>query len=1064
MSHEYSENILVQESSINLLREELGWETYHAHNNEILGKDGTLGRESYEDVILPKFFRESMKRLNPWMSENHIIDALRQLKNHLTSASAIQTNEEKYKLIVDGFDVTLTEKNSSGQLKKRTAKFIDFKNPLNNHFLAVSELKIHNRGYHRRADIIGFVNGLPLIFIELKAHNVDVKNAYTDNYKDYQDAIPQLFYYNAFSILSNGAEAKVGTLNSKYAFFHEWKRLKEEETGSVALETALRGLCKKENFIDIFENFILFDHTENKIAKILARNHQYLGVNEAVKSYENRKLSDGKLGVFWHTQGSGKSYSMVFFAKKIRRKFEGSPTFVVITDRDVLDKQICNTFINCNILTGKPSQFTAVDGVDLVERLKSNQSFIFTLIQKFNTKKIEPITPEHDIILMSDEAHRSQYGSLADNMMRMLPTASRIGFTGTPILSFDNITERTFGTYVSIYDFKRAVEDGATVPLYYENRGEKLKNIENPELNDKIIEAIDEYEDEDGIGLDDDQKAKIEKEFKHAEHIMTAEPRLKVIAQDFVNHYTDIWTTGKAMFVCLNKVTCVRMCKMVKGYWQEKIAELEETIKSATQQEAAELERKLVWMKETEMRVVISQEQNEIATFKTWELENEMAEHRNQMEKRELDKEFKDADNPFRIVFVCAMWLTGFDVPSLSCLYLDKPLKAHTLMQAIARANRINEGKSNGLIIDYVGIVQYLKKALADYTNKKGKGEVPTEDKSELIAQLIKAVDAAENILLASGFKLSSIINNKDFKKLGLLDIAKDALLGNDESKKKFCSLVYTASSLKKYCNKGDLNEDLLMRYNAEEAVYRKLLARRAHISIEDLKYEINQILTEYISVNEARENDSGKKIDISSIDFSTLSQKIKHKKTMMREIEEIMKNKIEFLIEANPERTDFYNAYEAIIKAYNENNDFANLEKEWQELMELATKLTEEEKRYIREGFANEAELAVYDILMKGKKITAKNLPIVKDVAKKLLQDIKSKIAELNCWRDKEETRADINLSIRDILWVNLPVDDYNDEDVATCNLGVYKYFYEHNDYIFMPPPTPASTNSAYA
>ena len=400
-------------------------------------------------------------------------------------------NEEKYFLIRDGIPVTVKKPN--GQTKTKKAIVIDFKNPDSNYFLAIKELKIHGDLYRRRTDIVGFINGIPLLFVELKKNTVDVQNAYEDNYTDYLDTIPHLFYYNAFLMLSNGTEAKVGTLGSKFEFFQEWKRLAEEDQGSVALETMLRGICKKENFLDLFENFILFDHSDGHTAKILARNHQYLGVNEAMKAYSARKLNDGKLGVFWHTQGSGKSYSMVFFAKKVRRKMEGTPTFVILTDRDELNTQISDTFENCGLLGKdiKASQFIATSGDDLLKKLQGNPSFIFTLIQKFNKPNEKPIYPDHDIIIMSDEAHRSQYGIFADNMMKLLPTAARIGFTGTPLLSSDNITARTFGGYVSVYDFKRAVEDGATVPLYYENRGEKIVDLHNPEITNQILDAIE---------------------------------------------------------------------------------------------------------------------------------------------------------------------------------------------------------------------------------------------------------------------------------------------------------------------------------------------------------------------------------------------------------------------------------------------------------------------------------------------------------------------------------------------------------------------------------------------
>ena len=563
--------------------------------------------------------------------------------------------------------------------------------------------------------------------MELKRNDVDVENAYIENYTDYLDTIPFLFHYNAFLMLSNGMEAKVGTLGSKYEFFHEWKRLSEADEGNVALETMLRGICRKENFLDLYENFILYDHSDGRTVKILARNHQYLGVNEAVKAYAERQLREGKLGVFWHTQGSGKSYSMLFLSQKIRRKFPGSPTIVVLTDRDELNKQICGTFEACGLL-GKTEgkKFMATSGADLIEKLKGNPSFIFTLIQKFNKtdeppiypdhdilimSDEPPIYPDHDILIMSDEAHRSQYGVFAENIERLLPTASRIGFTGTPLLSSNEITARTFGGYISVYDFKRAVEDNATVPLYYENRGDKIKEIKNPDITDRILDAIEEAD------LNPDQAEKVMHEFEKEVHLLTAEPRLRAIAKDFVGHYSDLWTTGKAMFVCLNKVTCVRMYDYVQEYWQQEIKALEKKIKlSASDQEQMELSRKLKWMKETEMCVVISQEQNEIQTFKKWGLD--ILTHRTKMEKRELDKEYKDPDSNFRVVFVCAMWLTGFDVKTLSCLYLDKPLKAHTLMQTIARANRVAAGKSNGLIIDYIGIVGALKKALNDYTKE----------------------------------------------------------------------------------------------------------------------------------------------------------------------------------------------------------------------------------------------------------------------------------------------------------------------------------------------------------
>lgn len=535
MSYDYSENILVQESAGHLL-EELGWRVEFAYNTEMLGESGSFGRKTYRDILLARYFKEALKKLNPWLTAELTEDVVKIFEQHLSTASLLQINEEKYNYIRDGIPVKIKKPN--GKVEEKKAAVIDFTNVENNDFLAVKELKIHGDLYRRRTDIVGFVNGIPLLFVELKKNTVDVQNAYTNNYTDYLDTIPQLFYYNAFLMLSNGIEAKVGTLGSKYEFFHEWKRLNEQETGSVALETMLRGICNRANFLDLLENFILYDHSGGTTVKILARNHQYLGVNEAVKAYEARKLNNGKLGVFWHTQGSGKSYSMVFLSQKIRRKFTGSPTIVVLTDREELNTQISDTFENCGLLgKTKASRFIAASGDDLINKLKGNQSFIFTLIQKFNKKVEQPIMTDHDIIIMSDEAHRSQYGVFADNMMELIPKAARIGFTGTPLLSNDNITERTFGGYISIYDFKRAVEDGATVPLYYENRGEKILAIRNPDITDKILDAIE------AADFDEEQTEKLEHEFENEIHILIAEPRLRSVAKDFVSHYSDLWTS-----------------------------------------------------------------------------------------------------------------------------------------------------------------------------------------------------------------------------------------------------------------------------------------------------------------------------------------------------------------------------------------------------------------------------------------------------------------------------------------------------------------------------------------
>ena len=1039
MSHDYSENILVQESAGQLLERELGWEVAFAYNTEKLGEDGSFGRKSYKEILLTRYFREALLRLNPWITPGQMEEAQKIMQRHLSTASLLQINEEKYFLIRDGIPVTV--KKPGGRTETKNAVVIDFQNPGNNHFLAIKELKIHGDLYRRRTDIVGFVNGLPLLFVELKKNTVDVRDAYTNNYTDYLDTIPHLFYYNAFLILSNGTEAKVGTLGSKYEFFHEWKRLSEQDQGSVALETMLRGICKKENFLDLLENFILYDHSGGHTAKILARNHQYLGVNEAVKAYEGRKLNNGKLGVFWHTQGSGKSYSMVFLAQKIRRKFAGSPTIVVLTDRDELNTQISDTFENCGLLSKrKASQFIASSGDDLVQKLRGNPSFIFTLIQKFNKPDTEPIYPDHDILIMSDEAHRSQYGIFADNMVRLLPTASRIGFTGTPLLSNDNITERTFGGYISVYDFKRAVEDGATVPLYYENRGDKILDIkDNPELTDRILDAIERAD------LDVDQQDKLEAEFAKEIHILTAAPRLEAIARDFVKHYSDLWTSGKAMFVCLNKVTCVRMYDMVQKYWAEEIAALKGRIKQATQQEAQELERKLQWMMETEMAVVISQEQNEMQTFRKWNLDIQY--HREKMEKRELDKEFKNSANPLRVVFVCAMWLTGFDVKCLSCLYLDKPLKAHTLMQTIARANRVAEGKSNGLIIDYIGIVKALRKALADYTSNVdgNSGTDPTVDKEKLIARILETIGAAEQFLKEHGFDLRQLISAAGFEKLALLQTAANAVSDTIEEKKTFQTYASELLRLMKYTDREDIAPDVRKRYEAIAAIYGELKKKRRSASNVDLMVEINNILNDYVRVEQAAEGIvPSRQFDISKIDFDLLRREFaraKKKNLVIKDLDELIRVRLDSMLFNNPDRIKYDERYQAIIEDYNSQQDRATIEKTFDKLMQLVKDMDQEEQRYVREGFSSDEELSLYDLLF-SENLSKQDIQKLKGVAVDLLQKVKAKIAELDHWTDKQETKAAMDNLIRDTLWSELP-SCYDEFSISRYRQKIYEYVY---------------------
>ena len=1040
--NDYSEDKLIQQSTAEFMEHKLGWKSVFAFDKEVLGENGTLGRTSEKEVLLRPRFKAALMRLNPWMSEKQLEEALLKMTEHVSSASLMQINEQKYRYIRDGIPVTVYKPN--GEQEEKRAIVIDFREDhiSENDFLVVRELYVRGTLYRRRADLVGYVNGLPLVFMEVKNHDVDVEDAFTNNYSDYLDTIPQLFYYNAFCILSNGEDAKIGTIGSKWEFFNEWKRLTEEEAGNIELPTMLRGVCNKKNLLDILENFILFDHSDGKHVKILARNHQYLGVNQAVEMYRNRKALQGKMGVFWHTQGSGKSYSMLFLAQKIKRKFEGSPTILVLTDREELHKQISDKFLNCKLLgdANKTTKFLATSGEDLLKKLGTNASFIFSLIQKFNHPDATPIYPDHDIIIMSDEAHRTQNGIYAENMMHLLPTACRIGFTGTPLMKDDNITSRTFGGYVSIYDFKRAVEDHATVPLFYENRAEKLKGLKNPDINEEIAKALDDAE------LDEEQKAKVEQQFAKEVHLLTAEKRLRIVAKDIVRHYTDTWTSGKAMVVSYNKVTCVRMYNYVQEYWAAEITALKKRIDKATSiQEAQELEHKLKWMEETGMAVVVSPEQNEVKTFEKWGLD--IKTHRTRMNDELLDESFKDEDNPLRVVFVCAMWLTGFDVPTLGTLYLDKPMKAHTLMQAIARANRVAEGKANGLIVDYIGIVKALRKALAEYTaNESGKdGKDPTVDKAVLIENVMKTIASASQMMEEHHTPMQEHLDAEDFEKLSKLKDAANALSETVDIRKKFCSIANTLETLWKYLCQEDITEDMLRRKNVIVAIRKELQKKRKHVDISNISVVINGIINEHLEVDAQSVGTASNEhpiIDISKINFDILRRefaKSKRKNLVMRDLESMIQERLVRMIATNGNRVNFYEHYQRIIKEYNSEQDRANIEKVFDELMALSAQMDEEEKRYVREGFENDEQLAVYDMLFKDS-LSKEDIQKVKAVSMELLATIKDKVEQMSQPFEKMTTKAEIQLTILEILWDELP-PSYPEESIGRYRDKIYEY-----------------------
>ena len=1055
--NEFSEDYLIEETAIKLFAD-LDWDTLLAFNKESYGEGSILGRLNRKEVVLKKIFLDKLREFNPDLPEQAYLQAFEKLTEESVTKSLAEINYEKYRLFRDGIPVTLPSIAGEEQ-RTRLLKVFDFDIIDNNYFFAVRQLWVQGKSNReRRPDIIGFVNGLPLLFIELKAAHRKLENAYNNNFTDYKDVIPQLFYYNAFVMLSNGIESRIGSITAKYQHFHEWKRITEEEEGIVALDRIILGVCEKRRFMDLFENFILFDRSLGNTVKLIARNHQFIGVNKAIDNLLDKEAlyKEGrirleekqKLGVFWHTQGSGKSYSMAFFSQKIHRKFTGSYTFLIVTDRNELDTQIYGTFSGVGAVpqlkAGARDSLKATNGKRLQALLAADNRYVFTLIHKFNFET--EITRRDNIIVISDEAHRTQGGQLALNLRNALPNASFIGFTGTPLFKDDELTKRIFGDYVSRYDFKRSVDDGATVPLYYENRGEYLK-LKNPVINEQIRAVID-TESED---LDSDQLSRVEQLFAKEYPILTAEKRLNAIAKDVVMHFCNRGYKGKGMFIALDKLTAVRMYDLITKNWEKYVTQLEKALSKNKfgDQELMVKGRELKWIKETEICVVVSPEQNEIRKFRQWDLDIEP--HREKMNTQDLETRFKDENDPFRLVIVCAMWITGFDVPALSTLYIDKPLKSHTLMQAIARANRISEGKNNGLIVDYIETYTSLLSALAIYgTGGKAvpdgeQPEAPVKPKEVLVRQLEEALEATESFLSAEvNFDLQELILADALYKIAALEKAVNAVYTNDETKQKFQILAREVFIKYKALQPDKALNQYKSRKNAIDVIYTAIEKNIESADVADLMRKIQDVVDKSIDLLIKEPNpDEAPIIDLSELNFEKLKKyflQTKHKNAAVQSLKDYVEKRLQRMVACNPLTVDYYKRYQEIIEEYNSGKDEAVIEEVFRRLIELVNSFSKEEADAIREGLTDEQK-AIFDILRHGKQLSDTAKKEVKRIAVELLDELKKDKLRVDKWSEKLATAAAVFNTVSSTLFKYLPYPVYQTDDVDLRTNLVYEH-----------------------
>ena len=1040
MPHAYTEDQLVEQPAIGLFAE-LGWQTVSA-SEETFGPTGTLQRETKGEVVLVSRLRAALERLNSALPSEAIAAAVDELTRDRSAMSLASANREVYLLLKEGIKVSVPDKERGGQKTERL-RVMDWENPANNDFLLVSQFSVTGALYTCRPDLVGFVNGLPLLVIELKKPGVPARAAFDENltiYKHPQNGIPSLFVFNAMLIASNGTDSRVGSLTADWERFFEWKRIeRENEPRRVSLEVMLRGTCDKTRLLDLVENFTLFSEHKAGLVKIIGQNHQFLGVNNALAAMlAARKLGHGRGGVFWQTQGSGKSFSMVFFAQKVLRKVVGNWTFVVATDRVELDDQIAKTFKACGAVSeAEGDQCHAASGAHLRELLRGNHRYVFTLIHKFQTP--EMLCDRPDVIVLTDEAHRSQYDTLALNMRAALPKAMFLAFTGTPLIAGEERTKDVFGDYVSIYDFQQSVEDGATVPLFYENRTPELQLV-NPDLNEDIYNLIETAE------LDPEQEAKLERELGRQYHILTRDDRLETVAKDIVRHFLGRGFVGKAMVVSIDKATALKMHDKVRAHWA---AELERVQKELGRYDLAadrkaELLKRLDVLKTTDMALIVSPGQNEIEQMKKHGLD--IVPHRKRMNESQppLDEKFKDSDDPLRIVFLCAMWLTGFDAPSCSTVYLDKPMRNHTLMQTIARANRVFPGKHSGMIVDYANVFASLEKALAIYGAGKD-GKNPVKDKAKLVADLRRAVDAA-TIFCATRQVILPAIEQLAAGSLDLLrriDDAVNALISPDPLRREFFGHERLVSTLYGAVKPDPAALEFAGRVASiaaiADAIRTKLNPNPADIT--EVMGDIGKLLDASITGVDMPAKPAPV-MDLSKIDFEALRSRFKeskHKNTDLEVLKAAIRAQLEKLISLNKTRADFAEKFEELIESYNAGSQ--SIGELFEELLKLSRNLSYEQQRHVRENMTEE-ELVIFDILTRpAPELSADERAEVKKVARDLLNKLKLLLV-LN-WRQKSSARSQLKLTIEDVLDTGLPRTYTPDLYRQKCS-ALFEHIYE--------------------
>ena len=1038
----------IEQALLQQLQHLHGFDTLNCHTEDPENLNDGSNRTNKRDVLLLDRVKASAVALNPKIPVAVIDGALEKLADRRQAMLPVPANREIYGLLRDGIPVEFDD--AKGQHQQANVQLIAFNEPEKNRYLAVSQLWVKGELGFRRPDVLLYVNGIPLVFIELKNSNVKLKNAYDENVTNYRAEIPQLFLANAFCVLTNGIETKVGSFASDWEYFFNWLRVedtkekvdrKQIRESGISLEFVIRSLFPPGRLLDYVENFILY-HKESQ--KIIAQNHQFIGVNKAYANFLKRDALAGKLGVFWHTQGSGKSFSMIYYVRKIFRKQTGDFTFVVVTDREDLDGQIYRNFLDTGTVT-KAEAAQPKDSEEMRKFLGQHKRLVFTLIHKFRWdkgKKYPLLSDRSDIVVMVDEAHRTQYESFGENMRAGLPKAQYLAFTGTPLLGRDRKTNKWFGDYVSEYTFQQSADDESTVPLFYSKHVPQMTN-QNAELSDEFYQIL---EDE---NLDEAQQAKLENKFAAEIQIIKRDDRLEEVARDIVNHFPQRGYLGKGMVVSLDKFTAVNMYDKVQRLWKARIKELlGEISKSKSAVEKTTLKQQVDYMRSVEMAVIVSEEAEEEKKFAAQNLD--IKPHRQRMNLidangHDVEFNFKDPADRLQLVFVCAMWLTGFDAPTLSTLYLDKPMKDHTLMQAIARVNRVTPWKikdvekKNGEVIDYYNVFRNMKKALKDYAQgQDGQNQPPVQEKKVLFELLDDAIAQGIAFCEEKHIDLAGLLKGNDiFKNVEKFKEYADKLLSRDDWRKGFAVYENTITSLYQACKPEILGKPVVRSVAAFQYLRGVVDSIIDQQDIDEVSTRVGQLLDESVVVadaspskadkNKYRIAQSGQTWDLSKLNFEKLKedfQNAKFKNIEITDLRAFIEHKLAQMLRENAGRADFAQRLQAIIDAYNAGSSSAD--NYFAELVKFTQDMKKEDERHIREELTKD-ELELFDLLKKEKMTKAETLKVrlaAKSLLHRLIEETPPVLIQ-DWWKDTG-SKVRVKGTVQAVLHQYLP-DSYD-------------------------------------